>query len=283
MKQIKVIVAGTFRYDMYQEALSYGLETEDAQVIRLKLDEDRPYNRWLDIVNGRKLLSCVKEHNPDILFLYRVENLHPLFVKLLKRRFPQVFVMQYHNDDPFRKGVKRYIKSYNYLHYIKYTDMTYVYRPVNLEEAKSWGARNVGLYMSHYYSKNDCVELRKEDCHKKNGQIVFVGHSEDDERISYIDTLFEKGLNLHVYGDSGWKFYFSQYGWPKSNLHPGQNGLNYRKTISSASLALAFFSRANRDEYTRRCFEIPIMGTAILAPATEITSKIYKRFIRHFE
>ena len=249
MKRIKVIVAGTFRYEIYQEALSHGFELIGVDVIRLILNEDRPYNKWLDIVNGRKLVSAVENYSPDIVFLYRVENILPYYIKMLKYKYPNIILMQYHNDDPFRKGLKRYIKSFNYLHYIEYTDLTYVYRPVNLEEAKSWGAKKVNLYMSHYYSVNDYIELHRNNFKYKNNAVAFLGHYEDDIRISYFNELFQRKINFHIYGPNDWNNVFIERGWPLDHLHPVVRGVEYRNTINCYSMVLAFFSTRNRDLY----------------------------------
>lgn len=276
MKKNRVIVAGAFEYEIYQEALASGLEQCGADVVRLKLFENRPYDLILAYKNGKALIKEIQNSKPDILFLYRVENLLPFFVKLIKKRFPHLIIMQYHNDDPFRHGWKRYIKSWHYLHYIKYSDITYVYRPVNIDEARSWGANDTKLFMSHYFSKTDLRGLSPADCSHKNGKIVFLGHWEDDGRMDYICECFRRGFNIHIYGPNHWKVLFEKNNLPLSNLHPVVRGKDYIATIHQASIAIAFFSKANRDEYTRRCFEIPMAGTVLLQPSTPITRKIFK-------
>ena len=106
--------------------------------------------------------------------------------------------------------------------------------------------------------------------------MVFLGHWEDDDRKEYINACYENNIDLHVYGPQMWKNIFVKNGWPIEKLHSVVRGDEYRKTIQRSSIALAFFSKANRDEYTRRCFEIPISGTAILQPRTSMTSAIFK-------
>ena len=272
---MKIIVAGAFEYQMYQEALAYGLTQCGAQVICLQLKENRPYDLLLAYNNGELLEKKVAECSPDIVFLYRVENIYPIFIKRLKAKFPSIFFAQYHNDDPFRKSIKRYIKSWHYLHYIQYTDLTYVYRPVNLNEATEWGAKQVKLFMSHYYSKTDLRDMTPSDCLNKNGRIVFIGHWEDDGRMDYICECFKQGYDIHIYGPNYWKDIFNKYQLPQENLHSVVRGKDYINVLHNASIALAFFSKSNRDEYTRRCFEIPMAGTALLQPATTITQEIF--------
>jgi spore maturation protein CgeB len=45
-------------------------------------------------------------------------------------------------------------------------------------------------------------------------------------------------------------------------------GDDYVAALQAAKVALVFLSTRNRDTYTRRCFEIPAIGTAMLAPRT---------------
>lgn len=273
---MKIVVAGTYRYSMYQDTLLYGLNCNGENGIKLCLPEDRPYNLMLPLKNAWRLFKYVKKERPDAVFLYRVENLLPIVVKILKKKYPNICFLMYHNDDPFRPGFKRRVKSYNYLHYVRYVDMVYVYRKVNIEEAKSWGGKMVKLFMSHYDSRHDLRELSHVDFQKKTDKVVYIGHCENDNRIEHLDYLFKNNINLHIYGPELWKKIFHTMGWPEERRHDRALGENYRNTIHEAAIALAFFSQANRDEYTRRCFEIPVMGTLIIAPRTSITVEIYK-------
>ena len=271
---MKILVAGTFRYPIYQEALCHGIEVCGHEPIRLLLSEGRPYSFRLCIKNGYKLLNSVVEQNPDAVFLYRVETIFPSFLKQLRTRYPHIPIAIYHNDDPFRKEWKRFFKSFHYLNCIKYTDITYVYRHVNIEEAYKYGARKVKLYMSHYYSLNDLVELNNSTINKSTDEVAFVGHFEPDNRIEIIDYLFKNCINLHIYG-SDWKQVFINKKWPIDHFHKGARGVEYRELINRVGIALAFFSSKNRDEYTRRCFEIPVMGTLIAAPLTNVTNSLF--------
>ena len=272
---MKILVAGTYKFPMYQEALCHGISANGHEAICLILGEDRPYNLALCSKNEKRLLVAVKEKRPDALFLYRVENIWSRCLKKLKQLYPNMPIAIYHNDDPFKKGWKRYIKSMHYLACIKYTDITYVYRRINIEEAYQLGAKKSKLFMSHYNSQTDLQELSDDIFDKKKNEVAFIGHYEPDDRIEILDYLFNNGVNLHVYYNGGWDKCFAKNHWPLTNLHPGANGKDYKKLVQEVGIALAFFSAKNRDEYTRRCFEIPIMGTLIAAPITPITKQLY--------
>lgn len=261
---------------MYQEALANGLETIHQDVHRVVLLNGHSWDQFIAFKNSMIIKREVDRIKPDCLFLYRAEIIFAGVLRYLKHKYPQMKIFIYHNDDPFRDTVHRRLKSFHYLRCVKYADITYVYRPVNIDEAKLWGAKIAKLYMSHYYSKTDLKEYSKEQLCDKNGQVVFLGHYEDDIRIIYFNELFKRGINFHIYGPSNWKEVFIANNWPLNRLHDIVRGEEYVQTIKSASIALAFFSTANRDDYTRRCFEIPISGTALLQQRTKVTSTLFE-------
>ena len=273
---MKIIVAGIYRYPMYQEALASGLEAINQDVHRVVLLNGHSWDQCVAYKNSKIVKQAVDEIKPDCLFLYRAEIIFAGVLRYLKHRYPQMKIFIYHNDDPFRKTLHRRLKSFHYLRCVKYADITYVYRKVNLAEAQKWGAKKTALFMSHFYSKKDLIELSDDSFLKNNDRIVYIGHYENDSRIEIIDYLYKHNINLDIYSNTFFEKAFEKHGWPKEHYFENVYEEEYRKTISESAMALAFFSTANRDEYTRRCFEIPIMGTLLLAPRTVITEQIFR-------
>ena len=163
----------------------------------------------------------------------------------------------------------------HYLHSIKYADITYVYRDVNIKEALSYKAVQVKVLLSYYYTKYDNEQNAEFDISKKQKRIVFIGHFESDRRIKYINELFKNNINLHIYGGDSWYPVFAQNAWPIDHLHPSAFGNQYRNVLKHSYAALAFFSEKNRDQYTRRCFEIPMSGTLLIAPQTDVMCTLF--------
>lgn len=273
---MKITVVGDFSYEIYEKALCEGLESQNILVDKCIIKSARFYNIKICYKNTVQLYRHILREKPNVLFIYRVDLVFPWIFQYFKRKYPQLKILIYHNDDPFRPTLKRRLKHFNYLHYVKYADIVYVYRTVNIDEAYRRGAKKVKLYMSHYYSKNDFRELKHSDFFNKDGRIIFIGHYENDERLDYINYLFHNNVNLHIYGPENWLVVFKKNNWPVSHYHEVIRGDEYRRTIHKASIALAFFSAANRDEYTRRCFEIPIAGTVIAAKRTKMTELIFQ-------
>lgn len=273
-KTIKILVAGAFKYPIYQEALSFGLRQCGVEVKELVLSDYKTGNEIGNLKNTIRLIKEVNKAKPNLIFLYRVDNIWASCLRFIKHKYPSCKIFIYHNDDPFRKGYKREIKHYHYKKSIKYADITYVYRQINIDEAFQEKAKRVELYMSHY-TQADLTDYTLEDCIKDNKRVVFVGHYENDNRIEYIDYLFKHNINLHIYGHNSWIKIFQDNEWPIEHLHSELNKKEYREIVHSASIGLAFFSTANRDKYTRRCFEIPIFGTLLLAPQTDVMTQLF--------
>lgn len=273
---MNIIVFGDYVYPHYQEALSHGFESVGMNTKSSILGNYRFFNLLGTIKNTCKIFYDTINFNPNLIFLYRVENILPVILPVLRIFCPNTKIFIYHNDDPYRNLLKTRIKSFFFLKCIKYADITYVYRDININEAYEWKAKKVKLFMSHYYSKKDLVSYSDIEKIDKDYSVVFVGHYENDDRCEYIDYLFLNNVNLHIYGPESWKPIFKKNKWPLNNLHSCVYGSDYRTTITNSSIALAFFSKKNRDTYTRRCFEIPIFGTVIAAPRTIVTEEIFE-------
>lgn len=272
---MNIIVVGNYKWPHYQQALLDGFEKCKNQVKAnpLVIDSYPVWNLLGILSNTYKIYRHVKKTIPDVLFLYRVDFILPWVLPLLKKKY-RVRVLVYHNDDPYRNTLRRRIKHFFFLKSIKFSDITYVYREVNEREAYEWGAIKVKLMRSHYYSKLDRLSQDK-DIYSKKKEIVFIGHYEEDSRIKFLDALFHNGINVHVYGSNSWKTTFLTHQWPLSHLHGSVYNEEYRKTLGTAYAALAFFSERNRDDYTRRCFEIPMVKTLLFAPRTNYMSKTF--------
>ena len=51
---------------------------------------------------------------------------------------------------------------------------------------------------------------------------------------------------------------------------------DYNKALCGAKIALCFYSKLNRDTYTRRCFEIPAAGTLLLSEYSDDLASLYQ-------
>ena len=103
---------------------------------------------------------------------------------------------------------------------------------------------------------------------------MFVGHYEPDGRVETLNYLARQGVPVRLYGSL----------WERASLDPALRqspigaayGEDYVRLIAGAKLALVFLSGRNRDVYTRRCFEIPACGAAMVAPRTKELQAMYR-------
>ena len=272
-----IAIAGNFKWVHYQQALldgfiKLGENDKSVQAVPIKVDYCSNWNLFGLLQNSIYLLSQVRKQNVDVLFLYRLDYILPIVVYII-RHFCKCKILMYHNDDPYnRSTLRRRIKYFNFLHSIRYSDIVYVYREVNINEALQWGGKVVKLMRASYYSK---LDKPQESRVQKDKKIVFIGHYEEDSRVVYLDALFKAGFPVHIYGHDNWNIVFEKYNWNKEFLHSPVYGSLYRETLSSSVAALAFFSKHNRDDYTRRCFEIPMAKTLLIAPATNFMRSVF--------
>ncbi len=113
----------------------------------------------------------------------------------------------------------------------------------------------------------------------KDIDIVFVGHPALDSRGTYLQSLWTHGLNVRLFGGGrlwDWALILGVRAAMKHGQIRPVYGNNYRDVIARAKICLAFFSSANRDQYTRRVFEIPAMGGFLLAPRTDEMRALYE-------
>lgn len=275
MRSYKLVIVGNFRWSFYEKALlegfqnaghsarSYVIESVDLKTQVLSINHIRTVNR--------NFYTEIIKDPPDIILMYRVNEIFKSTLKRLHLAIPNVFIIGYHNDNPY-KGSRNNIKYWNFLKNLPELDLVYVYRESNFRHALKRGAKNVRLLMPHYYSK---LHLNHDiDLTSKNYDVVYVGHVEDDGRIEIMDYLFKNRVRLHIFGP-GWDKVGRKKSWPAENIHGPVYELDYFEIISKSVITLCFFSKANDDVYTRRVFEIPAIGSILATQNSEFIQNTF--------
>jgi len=274
------MIIGSWRWGIYEEALANGFSSLGTKVFKLSCDCDeisfnvrQPFQHWrkINIINNDILSACV-EKKPDMLFFYRGAFILPSTVKQLKNILPKTVICFYHNDNPY-VYLKNRLKYFFFLQSLKHADITYVYRPSNLIDCLKFKAANPKLLLSHYRTDYHWWDGTFDLTHRVH-DVVFIGHYENDCRAEYVRCIFNAGIDLHVF-DKGWEKIFKRYNWPLTNCHDRLFKDKYRETINQAKIAIVFLSGKNQDVYTRRCFEIPACGTAMLLPDNQFLRNIF--------
>jgi spore maturation protein CgeB len=280
---LKILVAGSFKYEFYDEACARALERLDCSVFRFPWQKyygsgliAKIQQRWLigpgiEELN-KNLVNEIIQVNPDVLFVTRGIPIWPKTLQAIKKK--DIFLISNNNDDPFGINKSKAIWKY-FVKDIPFYDLHYVFRKINVEEYKKCGANNVLVLLPYYVPEvHYPTTLTDEDTEKYSCDIVFIGHAQKDDRLLYLETLSKKGYNFRLYGWH-WERLYKHYPWLRDRCYSPVWGLEYTRVIKAAKIALVFYSKANRDTYTTRSFEIPAIGTCMLSEKTEDMTQLF--------
>jgi hypothetical protein len=223
------------------------------------------------------LLALVVRERPQAIMVYRGTHILRDTLRRLRNAAPEAVLVGYNNDDPFAPGQFPLLFRH-FLAGIPEYDLVLAYRRRNLDDYRRAGARRVELLYSWYVPEwNRPVELEPADREKFDCDVVFVGHYENDGRIDYLNEIVRRGWRLRLFGPE-WES-VSGMSPELAALGPVRPvwGEDYNKALCGAKIALCFFSRLNRDTYTRRCFEIPATRTLLLSEFSDDLAAFYRQ------
>jgi spore maturation protein CgeB len=262
-----------FRWSPYF-SLTKGIFREVRSLIR-KFQNKYIVGPLIVKINSLFIKSAV-DFKPDIIFIYRGTHISRKSLERIKKNLPGCVLIGYNNDDPFSPKGAPYLWSI-FLKAIPMYDLILAYRHANINEYELHGAQRVELLRSWFVPKiNHPVQLGKDDERKYLTDVVFVGHYENDQRLEYLEEIVKQGIQLRIFGP-GWDPILKQSTILKS-LSPIELvwGQDYNKALCGSKIALCFFSKINRDTYTRRCFEIPATGTLMLSEFSDDLASLYE-------
>lgn len=222
----------------------------------------------------RRLAALVESTRPDVTLFYQGHYYDGPFLERLRS---YTFVAGYHNDDPF--GPRRHMLRYRHLlPALKSYHGFHVYRPCNVEEALAHGVPRAGLLMPYYIPWQDVPRQLDAEARRRWGcDLVFAGHVEDDYRAECISRAVRSSARVRVYGeDKYWRQALPPDVYDALGQLSPVRGDEYRLALSGAKIASCFFSKWNRDQYTRRAFEIPACGVFLLSERTDQMMELYQ-------
>ena len=204
-------------------------------------------------------LALKKKYN--FIWIEKGEWLFPITLFILKNNNNKI--INYNTDNIF------FSKASFWLHRIgiKYYDLyltTNRFNVIEINKKYKINTLRVGMgFDSDIYFKDEKkLIIKKYD-------VVFIGHWEPTTE-AHILALKKAGINIQVWG----------YNWNKSNnlelkkIQPLKQS-EYCDVIANAKIALCFLSKWNMNESTGRTFEIPAIGTFMLAEYTNEQFYIY--------
>ena len=295
---MRLLLIGDWHSKIHEEALSSSLRKHKIDVIKFSWHQyfkthcnsflmsrifSRLQNKFLfgPIITqlNNDVIETAQTSQPDVIFIYRGTHILPQTIQKLHILLPKVFIIGYNNDDPFSPHYPEWFWRH-FIESIPLLDLVLAYRVHNIQEFYRAGARHVELMRSWFVPEQNFPLISSQIEEKKFGcDIVFIGHYEPDGRISYLEEIERAGWRLKIFGSSGnWNKAVSKSKLLRHHL-PIQPvwGQDYNSALGGAKIALCFFSKLNRDSYTRRCFEIPASGTLMLSEFSEDMSLMFAK------
>ncbi|MBU3917548.1 glycosyltransferase [bacterium] len=224
------------------------------------------------------LVNAVAQFNPKLIFIYRGTHIYSLTITKIRQKLPECVVYGYNNDDPFAEGHPPWLWRH-FLKCVPKYDLVFAYRHHNLNDFRKIDAKRVELLRSWFIPEiNHPVILSEADKDEFECDVVFIGHFEADGRLGFLEEIVRNGFNLRLFGpDYEWDHHLkkSEVLRHLAPVHLVWNE-DYNKALCGAKIALCFFSKLNRDTYTRRCFEIPATETLLLSEYSEDICSLYR-------
>ncbi len=291
---MRILLAGKWRDAYYEECFADALRRKGVEVFPFQYGDyfggvlGRMEEKWVlpwkvtRSIN-RSLIRVAEDVKPDAVFIWR--GTHILPDSLLRiRSSTGALLVSYNNDDPFgplyynTKGKKHLRRTWTYfLSCVPLFDLHFCYRDQNREELHDRGARNVEVLRSYYVPDLHRPMIQLGESEKEfSSEAVFAGHYEDDGRDEALYQLIENGVSIRVFGNATWRR--CPHKKLMSRIGPVERvvGDDYTRAICGAKIGLCFLSRLNRDDYTRRCFEIPACQTVLASERTSLLDRLFR-------
>lgn len=298
---MKLLMAGDWGTDIFEEPLAQAFEKEGFDVIKFKWNKyfselfekgyisniiSRIQYKYMFGPLVKKLnidlLKKVREEKPSILFVYRGSHIYSSTLKKIKTEYPNIYIISYNNDDPFSS----FYSWWQWRHFFKnvlISDLVLSFRESNILKYREIGVRNIDFFRGYFnpnlHQKIDRALINQSEF---TTDIVFIGHYEDDGRMEMIDALAGEGFDVKIFGPngssrkSGWGEAISRSKFLKSQKVRTVKGYEYVLALNSAKIGLCFLSKINNDTYTLRCFEIPACGTALFSEWTPDLDNLFE-------
>lgn len=140
-------------------------------------------------------------------------------------------------------------------------------KPFELERYRALGARELLFVPQGYDPRFASYRPEAGDEARWGSDVCFIGHCEP-HYVARVKAASEAGPGLRVWGQ-GWLGYAKANPWARPVVGgDGVWGLDYLRALSHAKIAIGLLSKWMPETTTTRSFEIPAIGTFLLAERT---------------
>lgn len=287
---MKILIIGKWGSKIHESTLSNAFENLGHDVIKFRWGKYFSHkNKLIDIfyklqlkinfgplINNinNKIVKVSERTIPDIIFFYRPSIINKETLIRLKNKNIKVAI--YNNDNAFSEHYPKFY-WYKFKSLITVADIIFAYRPSDISNFKLYGAKNIHLLPPWYDSKSNYVApLKANEDNRFRNDVVFVGHFENDGRLKIFEEVVKQNINLKIFGPE-WNKQIKtskvlNHLLPITYLY----GEEYNKAFTGSKIAIVLYSKLNKDVYTRKCFEIPVTKTFMIAKRTLEMENIFE-------
>ena len=215
---------------------------------------------------NKNLLTKVENAHYDLIWVFKGMEIYPETIKKLKKRTNKL--INYNPDNPFifsgiGSGNKNVTQS------ISFFDLHLTYDLWVKEKIYSeFNIRTEILTFGFDETALQNIDLNSED---EVLAVCFLGNP-DSYRVSILNSLLKKGIEVHLYGNSWSKFIKHKL----AIIHSPVYGHEFYKTLRKYRVQLNIMREHNLNSHNMRSIEIPGVGGVMLAPQTADHSNFFK-------
>jgi spore maturation protein CgeB len=124
-------------------------------------------------------------------------------------------------------------------------------------------------YDSRFFPRN----ILEPKLSQLGSDVCFIGHTQPHyaERLKALSSI---GIRLRIWGDA-WPAYAETAAWAKGIVSRGLWGESYPVALACAKIGLGLLGKHIPETSTTRTFEIPAMGTFLLAERTDVHQQLF--------
>lgn len=268
---MKILYTGAFRVGSMTEARRQALHAMEHEVVEVDrapyLDRGSYLQRKaaMHLLIGPgiaaynlDLMQRARDSRPEMIYVDGATYLRPGAVAALRSTGERVV----HYTSEYLG-----FRTYLYRHFFKVVplfDVHVITNPLIKPILKEKGAKKVLLSEFGYDPiLHRPLHLTPEDQRRYQAEAIFVGHREPaTERM--IVALRGAGIPVKVWGPGWWKGQTLQDRYEIQPIY----GEEYVKALAGAKIGLCFLSKWNHNQSASRTFEIPAIGSFLMAERT---------------
>lgn len=164
-------------------------------------------------------------------------------------------------------------RSRHFISSLPLYDVAITTKEWEVDAYKKAGAKRVILTYQGYDRRFYPRAIGHAEWERFGSDVCFIGHQER-HYAKKIQALSSLELKLGIWGP-GWPQYARMHSWAKGVAGDGLWGENYATALASAKIALGLLSKQIPETSTTRTFEIPAMGTFLLAERTAVHQQLF--------